>query len=441
MKTAEGIRIVTLGGALDTNVAAEKSTDKYLPFHCTGDANILKGANSADILLTTAWPDNIQRGSKVDSAALDANQPSSNQSAADLCAALKPRYHFSTSTAFYEREPFFHPPSTEQPDPAYRITRFISLATFGNASKQKWIYAFTLDPTAAPPTTLPQGTTPSPFPLAPKKRPLPSQSNSFSRFSTSHDPTPPHRGPKRQKLPPPGPDQCFFCLSNPRAADHLVVSIGTEAYLTTSKGPLSTAATFPDLPFPAHILLITMAHEPTLAAIPADTRAAAAAEMRRYRDALDAMLHAKAAGRLGSVAWEVSRSRGVHAHWQYMPLPAATVRQGLASAAFKVEAENLRYPAVERSEAGDGEESGDCFNVWTWAAGVEGGAAVREKLTLPLDEGVRFDVQMGRRVVAKLLGLESRMRWQDCAQEKVEEEVEAGRFREAFREFDFSLVE
>lgn len=36
-KTSEGLRIVALGGSLDSSTAAGLSTDKYLPFHTEGD--------------------------------------------------------------------------------------------------------------------------------------------------------------------------------------------------------------------------------------------------------------------------------------------------------------------------------------------------------------------------------------------------------------------
>lgn len=52
MKTSEGIRIVALGGQLDQNIIAGQSKDKYLPFYTETDAKILRGATTADILIT-----------------------------------------------------------------------------------------------------------------------------------------------------------------------------------------------------------------------------------------------------------------------------------------------------------------------------------------------------------------------------------------------------
>src|SRR5215472_8195015 len=51
-KTSQGIRIVTLGGSRISNPTAHEKMDKHLPFYSDGDAKILRGANSADILIT-----------------------------------------------------------------------------------------------------------------------------------------------------------------------------------------------------------------------------------------------------------------------------------------------------------------------------------------------------------------------------------------------------
>ncbi|KAL8815568.1 MAG: hypothetical protein Q9223_005306, partial [Gallowayella weberi] len=102
IKTSEGLRIVNLGGCLDPNITAGVSKEKYLPFHTEDDAKALRGANSADILLTSLWPLDIRKGSNI-SLPDGVETPTGEQFVADLCSALRPRYHFSTSNdAFYE---------------------------------------------------------------------------------------------------------------------------------------------------------------------------------------------------------------------------------------------------------------------------------------------------------------------------------------------------
>lgn len=442
IKTSEGIKIVALGGVLDTNIIGGLSKDKYLPFYTESDAKSLFGANKADILITSQWPSSIRAGSKV-AFGSDSDEPRGHQCIADLCATLKPRYHFSTSTnTFWEREPFFHMPNEGEED-FKPITRFISLASYGNTANQKWLYAFSMDSSAAPPLSIPPGTTASPlFGKSQKRTRLPDQERSYSRFAKSDH----HHRPSKRSRPPPTPLECFFCLSNPNLASHLITSIGTDAYLTTAKGPLSTSTTFPILGCPNHILIIPLPHAPTLDLIPDPaTRTSTVKEMHRYRKALQAMVRQHSKGSLGAVTWEVSRASGVHIHWQFLPVSTDMVKRGLVEAAFKVEAENEKYPHfIAEDLKDDGSEQGDHFRVWTWRAGdgdAEDDAGIEKSLVLQLPYDQRFDVQFGRRVLAKLLQLEARLDWKDCMQSQTEEIQDAEAFKKAFKDFDFSLGE
>ncbi|KAL2810832.1 CwfJ C-terminus 2-domain-containing protein-like protein [Aspergillus granulosus] len=459
LKTSEGIRIVALGGNLEET---GNSANKYHPGYTESDARTLIGAHHADILVTHQWPKGIRSGSKVPFPEA-VTPPQETQCIADIVSALKPRYHVSSAQDgfFYEREPFFHLPTEDSPD-AKPLTRFISLAPYSNIPKTRWMYAFTLDPTAPPSLTIPVGATASPFSItAAKRKPLPDQHSSFSRFAPtdSHDY---HQRPrKRARAPPPGPEQCFFCLSNPNIATHLITSIGTEAYLTTAKGPLPTSKTFsPSLDFPGHMLIIPFNHTPTLNSI-TDTasRKETYAEMNKYRSALHSMLHARSRGSdapLGAVTWEVSRSSGIHTHWQFLPVPANLVSRGLVEAAFKVEAENLKYPKFERptfdtdGQSDPSAEPGDFFRLWIWGPPADdssndstgaGIAGTEKTLLLPLTDDFRFDLQFGRRVIAKLMGLDKRINWKDDVQSQAEEEGDAAAFKQAFKEFDFTLEE
>ena len=505
IKTSEGIKLVALGGQLEANPTVGTSKDSHTPFCTPSDAEALHAAKSADILLTSAlWPEGIRRRSKVEVPGNAVPAQQYQQCVADLSATLKPRYHFSTSPAlFYEREPFFHKPSEGAEDgddeKGYRVTRFISLASFGNPLKQKSIYAFSLDPSASNPITVPDGVTASPLSTSTASNgkgtnALPSQNQSFSRFAqdTSNRDDHPRKRRKHEhkdRRPPPGPSECFFCLSNPNLASHLVVSIGTDAYLTTSKGPLTTPSTpitsaaasqstpKPQptvLPFPAPVLIIPLPHSPTLSSIPESTqRTSTLTEMRRYISALNGMLESKLNGAWGSVTLEVSRKAAVHAHWQWMPMPASQIKSGLVDAGFRVEAETDGLGAFEEIEpassqfgsgaaaagvetqtpaTGSGEEAaasfpdGDALTIAFWAppspdpidpAKPEQGTS--KVLRLPLDQHTRFDHAFGRRVLAKLLGLENRTNWRDCAQSEQEETAEAEAFKGYFGGWDFTM--
>lgn len=446
IKTSEGPRIVALSGQISESATEKGHLDEYTPTYSSADVKFLKGASKVDILVTSDWPAGITTGSKV---VLPSEVERSKQQAiSDLTLQLKPRYHFSTATQFYEREPFFHPRAEDSA--GYQTTRFISLAPYGNTAKQKWIYAFTLPSDTELPSTIPAGVTASPLTLStgPQKRKAPQP---FSRFGNgdSH-----HSSRPSKRRAPPAPSECFFCLSNPNVATHLITSIGDASYLTTAKGPLTTSTTFPALNFPGHMLIIPLSHSPTLSSIEPDTRTETRKEMHRYRHALQDMVSSRSRDaatphKLGSVTWGISRAGGVHLHWQFLPVERETITKGLVEAAFKVQAENEGYPKFEDSQtvargedqgAEEEEERQDFFRVWISDCEQEG-KGEEKVMTLYLDASFRFDLQFARKVLAKLMGMEGRSDWRNCGQEEVEEKEDAEGFKAAFKRWDFTLEE
>ncbi|KAF2031913.1 hypothetical protein EK21DRAFT_110578 [Setomelanomma holmii] len=434
-KTSEGIRIVTLGGQLDPNIIAGQSKDKYPPVYGETDAKILRGATTADLLITSEWPEDIRKRSKVEFH--PEIQPQSQQCIADLDVVLKPRYHFSTSgDTYYEREPFFHAPGDDT-DGLFPITRFISLASYGNANKQKWIYAFSVDPTASQPVSPPVGSTACPITLSEKKRPAPEHREQALVYDDGSRGRRPHKRRKGESRGPLSASECFFCLANENIATHLITSIGDNSYMTTAKGPLSTSKTFSRLGFPCHMLIIPFPHQPTLGSMEEEERHATYGEMQKYRATMNSMLKSAADEDYGSVTWEVSKSSLPHTHWQYLPVPSDLIRKGLVEAAFKALAENLHWPAFKKEDAGDGfEETSDFFRILIWDP--KNDPAAQTSYVLRFDEKIRFHSQFGREALAKLLRLDKRLDWRDCGQTQAEEEADVAKFKEAFKEFDFA---
>ncbi|KAK8088177.1 hypothetical protein PG997_003138 [Apiospora hydei] len=438
--TSDGIRIVTLGGILDREILGGTSKEQHLPFHTAGDANALRGANKTDILLTSTWSSNVWTNSKVLLDPANKEAVASSPEVAELCTALKPRYHltFSPVDFFYEREPFFYPTAGE-PGDAKQVTRFISMAPYGNPAKQKAIYAFSLEPGVTP-DTLPPGTSVSPFnPSRGAKRAAAGVDGYTGRFAQDHHDGPSRRR-RRHRSPPPDPSRCFFCLSNENLATHMICSIGEEAYITTAKGPLPPPDHFSDqgLNFPGNQIIIPLAHEPNMRAIHAKSPNAFA-EMTRLRDALQAMIATQSNYSLGVVTWEISRANNIHHHWQLMPVPANLIREGLIEIGFKAQAEDLKHPPFEEKDIGSGvDESGDFLRLWLWSDDRDTGI-VGKQLVMPIDDTFRFDLQLPRKVLAKFLHLEDRIRWQDVEQSVAEETQDADHFKAAFKKWDFTL--
>jgi hypothetical protein len=441
MKTAEGFRIVAVGGKY--RQGEDEPMNRFEASYSDVDAQALaKEQSGADLLITTDWPFAVRDGARASYSGAE-ESPRGVQSISDLCTTLKPRYHFSASSGFYEREPFF-----QAGEPPRSITRFISLAPFGNADKQKWIYAFSLEPASEASAELLKECTASPF--INKKRKLESQQsfNSYrytngSNGNNQYEYDNRRRKKHHQRQPPPTPDQCFFCLSNQACETHMIGSIGEDSYLAVAKGPLTEQNTYPELGFPGHVLLIPLQHSPTISTIPdKEARRKTEAELQRYRSALHEMIASKARdtannrSKLGAVTWEISRARGVHVHWQFLPVPIDTIQRGLVEAAFDAEAENLSYPRfAKKASAMAGAGEGDYLKVMIWSE------TVRQDIVLPIDGSYRFDLQFPRKVLAMLLGLEKRFDWRACAQATAEEEADANRFKEVFKEFDFTFDE
>jgi hypothetical protein len=112
--------------------------------------------------------------------------------------------------------------------------------------------------------------------------------------------------------------------------------------------------------------------------------------------------------------------------------------QAAVEAAFILEAKDLKYPNFEMRDPGLGENAGDFFRVWIWTPPTEEFAEGSTKcLTMPLP--FPFDLQYGRTVLAKLLGLQKRIRWQECLQTEEAEKQDVEAFKAAFKDFDFSI--
>lgn len=453
LTTSERVRIVALGGKLaESDNHQPTASDAFNATFTVDDARALHGAHTTDILVTNQWPQGVRSGSKH-YLPEDAEAPSEAQCISDLCATLKPRYHFSPAAAYYSREPFFHPATEDNPE-ATKVTRFESLAPFNNERKEKWFYAFRLDPSAQPPTMLPADVTPTPFTVNRKRRALPEQEASYSRYGNGNADT--WRRPKRPRQSNYARlENCFFCIGSPTLQTHLITSMADECYLTIPRGPLPRPDSNPDLGIPGHALIIPHTHVDQDVAV--EDRAHLSPneydEMQRYRRALCRMLQAKANGKLGGVCWEVSRSHIRHVHWQFLPVPSDLIIRGLVEAGFKVAAENGDLPSFKKYDPTRMvAEKGDYFRIWIWkpagAVKVPGLEEAEDEedengteisMLMPIPSAERFDIQFGRKVMAQLLGLGKRADWHDVMQTEADEAADAEAFKATFAPYDPAL--
>ncbi|KAG2217557.1 hypothetical protein INT45_006724, partial [Circinella minor] len=204
LTTANGLKIAFLSGVPDNGFTEE-------------DVQALKSTKmpittppGVDILVTHLWPNGIENGSEV------CQNPPTNGSTsmAQLAAALKPRYYFAAAEGtFCEREPYKNVTGFGPPDerPAEHVTRFIGLGNALNDTKQRWFYAFNMEPLAKSPANLsaiPTTATECPFTQeaisAGKKRPHPEDESGANFFWSGQ------QDPKRQATGG-GPPKGYVC--------------------------------------------------------------------------------------------------------------------------------------------------------------------------------------------------------------------------------------
>ncbi|KAK7206899.1 CwfJ C-terminus 1-domain-containing protein-like protein [Myxozyma melibiosi] len=417
----------------------------------------LKSQKSVDIFVSAHWPEHITLLSPGATEAVKSVKTDSRIT--DLVSLLQPRYHFSPGKLFWEREPYRNEGYINlDGGGGERPTKFISLAPLGNPEKSKWFYAFSVSVPYIP-LPLPDNATANPYiegaklkaaqkpaetrreaiveddedddeemiygsgRRASKRKADDDGDNKFSRRDTKR------RGQNsRPQRKPVDASSCFFCLSNPQLAQHFIVSIGEESYVTTAKGPLPKPES-KGLACPGHVLIIPLEHQPTVASISdPGTRERLLAEMSKFRARI---AEAYAEHGYGAVAFEISRERGIHFHIQVIPVP--TEKLDRVEQEFRTAADANGY-TIEKHDSKDAESEsdGDYFKVYL---------PDNSSLYVPLSPETRFDLQFGRKVLATVLELPDRVDWRTCAQDEKEEVKDAERFKEVFSKYDFTIEE
>lgn len=425
------------------------------------DAERLKQRLPVDFLLTNAWPQHITRLSSV---------PTSNDAAtwgvgavARLAEAVRPRYHFAaapTSTevqtrmlpadevartcgVFWEREPYENPPFAALPAPRVPpITRFLSLARVANERKARWFMALQVVPATsqeeAPPALRPPNLTPSPFLYTPPPPPPPSSSrrDTIRYDAAPMPPTKRRRQGREREVMPVSPDQCWFCLSNPRLEKHLIVALGEECYMTLPKGqvPLSSDSSAL-VPGGGHVLLVPIAHIPSTYASEAYS-VALHEEMRAFRRALAACYASYDAV---PVSWEVvrrSHTRVGHTQTQVVPIPRDQLAGAEAAFREAADAEGLAFETEEVAQAFE-----DVHTSLVTAKDREDYCLIRlgDRPLLLLLRGERFNLQFPRETLTTYLGIPERAEWKACVRPAAIETAERDAFRDAFDEFGQEL--
>eukprot|EP00808_Paulinella_micropora_P000970 g79670.t1 len=226
-----------------------------------------------------------------------------------------------------------------------------------------------------------------------------------------------HRGHKAEKCP--SKQDCWFCMSSPKLAAQLIVSVGNYVYLALDKGPM----------VPDHVLICPVTHIPsTVAMEPHDLQ-----EVQRYKRALRDYCKKK-----GLVAFFIERNiptRYVaHAIIQCIPVPEALVpadcAQWFADEALANGIDLLRLPA----QADVTREAGGVPFLH-----IE--LPDQSHLLHLAHQKKKGLFNFGRQVMALMIKDAKKADWRECQLSEEQEGQYAERFKDGFEPFDFTLKE
>lgn len=348
-----------------------------------------------DILILEKWP--VKIAAKVDIKYGDMTLDK-------VIEQTKPRY-IITRGAYYEHPPF-------QWDNG-AVTRFISLNEEGLG--EKWFYAFNL---AWVPEDV-EGLGPNPFTTPVTDPQLDtdtiSTGSGVKRKGTEGEP--------RKKPKVVTPNECFFCLSNPKAETHMIVTIATLTYMTIAKGPLTRSNK--DMPFSGHGIIIPIEHTPKLTKeINDEINDTETKLYHKFKEVYPDMT---------LVTFEFNLKTNVHYHRQYMPIHKKFLEENDFEQVLKEKCQinNEKYEKNHRLEFEEinpdevnVEEEYVMFKVYK--------ESVPKVYINKITEEKMVNLQFPRRVLSYIIRSPKRLYWDKCQQPRMKEVKDCEEFKKFF---------
>ncbi|WKY09419.1 hypothetical protein Q1695_002076 [Nippostrongylus brasiliensis] len=428
LNTASGLQIAYLSGV-------ESSTSNRFRFSEEDVEELLvpvrtqSGFLGVDVLLTSMWPAEVWKHAH--------NTPSveiaGSRLLSRLAAGLKPRYHFAGKGVHYERQPYRN--HRVLLEPAQHTTRFIGLAPIDNDKKQKWLYAFNIQPmrkmsrdelVTQPPNS-------SEFPYMEILEEF--MAREHLKMKKNHDTVDRYRfdmseevedkvdrgGRKRRKNDFPTGEKvpaapCWFCLSNVDVEKHLVVSVGDFCYAAMPKGPLVDD----------HVMVLSIGHIQSLVAASDEIRG----EVEKFKNAFT--LVADKAGK--SLVCFERNYRTQHLQVQMVPIPKSSVKA--LRGAFQNAAS---LAGIELVAVGESEQLTDLVNEGCPYFFVE----LPDGSRLFTRQMKDFPLQFAREVLASrpILNCEGKADWRACVLGKEDEAKLTKDLQVRFKRFDFTSAD
>ncbi|KAJ8145886.1 hypothetical protein OY671_001026 [Metschnikowia pulcherrima] len=366
----------------------------------------------ADVLFSYDWPYCIAAHQKLTLVG--------NRKVDEFVKQIQPRYHFAVGSEMgkvYEHSTVAWSPT--------RSYRFVSLAREGSGNK--WFYAFGIDngndEVSSPDT--------NPFLEDSTKREresekeVPVENYRLQRLKNDEPST------KRVKVV--APSDCFFCLSNPKLESHMIVSIGQFSYLTVAKGPLTRPGR--ELDFSGHAIIIPIEHSPTLT-----SSVELEKEIEQYKQSLTDAFDEKG---FDVIFYEIGRPENVHFHIQMVPVPKGLIGKMFERALdekSRINNETFEYNSklnFKKYSATDVERE-NILKLGNYVQFTVCADKTKVYYITALEGDKSLDLQFPRRVLAFLLRLPKRVRWDRCRQTTAQETIESQKFKQFYEKHDFT---
>ena len=225
----------------------------------------------------------------------------------------------------------------------------------------------------------------------------------------------------------------------------MIISIGKLVYLTTAKGPLSVPKG--DMDISGHCLIIPIEHIPKL---DPSKNAELTQSILAYEASLVKMNYIKFD--MCTIIFEIQSERSIHFHKQVIPVPKYLVLKFCSALDRQVHFNNEKFTRNAKLEfqCYDSHSSKQYVDVinnqsnnYLQFTVYETPEADPKIYLATFNASETIDLQFGRRVLAFLLNLPRRVKWNSstCLQTKQQETIEAEKFQKAYRTYDISLTE
>ncbi|BES90590.1 Protein similar to CwfJ C-terminus 2 [Nesidiocoris tenuis] len=402
-KLVSGVTVAYLNG-----LENEKSTD--WSFNSSDIDAMIKTCSShkeIDVLLTYQWPFGVDKADPTGSIKVSGTSKLIGR----LVVALKPKMHFAANTKVSFVSPQMGHRSVDGDVP--EVTQFIGLTDFEHYKEGKWVYALK-------------------YPIGKKRKPVQPQieipftyayeDDKINKFfydaggkrKGQNDPS--HKKKRRNVNPSIDSGNCWFCLGNPNVERSLILAVADHVYLTLAKGPVVDK----------HLILSPINHVNSLST--AD---------RSIQEEIDKFLKAltkcyKPAKK--HLVWYERCYRSPHFQVECYILGSEDVDLIDSQIKEMANAKNLKLKQVTDSRSLSSIKSNqECPNYFYVRVGE------KKSYMIDIANDSDFPMNFGRAVIATAIGLQDRIRWQECVPSQDEIADAVRDFKKEFSPFDFTM--